>query len=72
MNLIPHVNRIHACIKIFYFLFRLESLIKGKTAYIVPGLMHKDDLYIADYLGKFFEGVLAFCCVLSVTFFNFL
>ncbi|XP_065672664.1 IQ domain-containing protein H isoform X5 [Hydra vulgaris] len=29
---------------------RIQLLVKGKQAYIVPGLMHADDLFIAHYL----------------------
>lgn len=33
-------------------LARLKNLIKGRDAYIVPGVLHKDDIYLADLLGK--------------------
>ncbi|PFX15030.1 IQ domain-containing protein H [Stylophora pistillata] len=29
---------------------RLRNLIKGRDAYIVPGVLHKDDIYLADLL----------------------
>lgn len=30
---------------------RLKKIIKGQHAYIVPGVLHKDDIYVADLLG---------------------
>ncbi|KAK2552797.1 IQ domain-containing protein H, partial [Acropora cervicornis] len=29
----------------------LKKIIKGQDAYIVPGVLHKDDIYVADLLG---------------------
>ena len=31
---------------------RLKKIIKGQDAYIVPGVLHKDDIYVADLLGE--------------------
>ena len=32
--------------------YRLKKIIKGQDAYIVPGVLHKDDIYVADLLGE--------------------
>ena len=32
---------------------RIRNLVAGTAAYIVPGVIHKDELHISDLLGKF-------------------
>lgn len=32
-------------------LFRIKGLIKGKQAYIVPGMMNADDIFVSEQLG---------------------
>ena len=31
---------------------RIKTLIKGRDAFIVPGVLQQDDLYLSDLLGK--------------------
>ena len=45
----------------FVDLVRLKHLIKGRDAYIVPGVLHKDDIYLADLLGEFLAQCWVFC-----------
>ena len=44
----------------FCFFLRIKRLIKGKDAYIVPGTVNDDDLYIAEQFGKILNPILVF------------
>jgi hypothetical protein len=33
-----------------FIVFRIQNLVKGRTAYIVPGVMNHDDIYVSEKL----------------------